>query len=123
MLLRRAGLFVMDIALLISCVYVSMELRFEMYIPYHHVETMMNALPAILAIYMGCYLFGGIYLIMWRYAGVRDVCRLCLVSMIACALSLAANAFFDMGLFRGVLIMLPFFAMIAFPADLARRFR
>ena len=74
---------------------------------------MMESLPALLAIYMGCYFFGGIYQIMWRYAGVRDVCRLCLLSAIACGLSLAANSFFNMGLFRGVLIMIPFFAMIA----------
>ncbi len=111
--LRRISLFVLDIALILSCIYISMELRFEMYIPYRHAQTMMQALPTLIAIYMGMYFFGGIYQIMWRYAGVRDVFRLCVLSAIACALTLAANSFFNLGLFRGVLIMLPFFAMIA----------
>ncbi len=111
--LRRISLFVLDIALILSCIYISMELRFEMYIPYRHAQTVMHALPALLSIYMGVYFFGGIYQIMWRYAGVRDVFRLCVLSAISCALTLAANSFFNLGLFRGVLIMLPFFAMIA----------
>ncbi len=111
--LRKISLFVLDVALILSSIYVSMELRFEMYIPYRHAQTMMQSLPALVAIYMGCYTFGGIHQIMWRYAGVRDVARLGLLSSIACALSLAANAFFNLGLFRGVLIMIPFFAMIA----------
>ncbi len=111
--LRKISMFVLDVALILSSIYVSMELRFEMYIPYNHSRTMMQALPALLTIYMGLYCFGGIYQIMWRYAGVRDVARLCLLSAIACALSLAANAFFGMGLFRGVLIMIPVFAVIA----------
>ena len=111
--LRKISLFVLDIALILSCVYISMELRFEMYIPYNHAQTMMRALPTLLGIYMGVYFFGGIYQIMWRYGGVRDVFRLCVLSAISCGLTLAANSFFNLGLFRGVLIMLPFFTMIA----------
>jgi len=111
--LRRISLCILDIALVLSCIYISMELRFEMYIPYNHAQTMMEALPVLIAVYMCCYFFGGIYQIMWRYAGVRDVARLCVLSAIACGISLAANSFFHLGLFRGVLIMLPFFAMIA----------
>ena len=111
--LRKISLLVLDVALILSCIYISMELRFEMYIPYHHAQTMMKSLPALMGMYMVCYFFGGIYQIMWRYAGVRDVARLGLLSSIACALSLAANAFFNMGLFRGVLIMIPVFAVIA----------
>ncbi|MBR5226049.1 MAG: hypothetical protein IKV90_10380, partial [Clostridia bacterium] len=97
--LRKISLFVLDVALILSSIYISMELRFEMYIPYNHAQTMMQSLPVLLAIYMGCNTFGGIYQIMWRYAGVRDVARLGLLNSIACALSLAANAFFNMGLF------------------------
>ena len=38
-------------------------------------------------------MLGGIYQIMWRYAGVRDVARLCLLSAIACGVTLALNQF------------------------------
>lgn len=111
--LRKMSLFVLDIALVLSCVYFSMELRFEMSIPARYAQTMMHALPEVLSIYMGVYFFGGIYQIMWRYGGVRDVFRLCVLSAIACALTLAVNSFFHLDLYRGVLIMLPIFATMA----------
>ena len=74
--LRKAGMFLLDIVLVILAVYLSMELRFEMYIPERHMHTMFKALPMVVVVYMACYIVGGIYQIMWRYAGVRDVARL-----------------------------------------------
>ena len=62
---------------------------------------------------MLCYAIGGIYQIMWRYAGVRDAARLSLLSAIACGLTLAANQFFGLGLFRSVLILIPLIGTIA----------
>lgn len=111
--LRKAGLFLLDIILITLSVYLSMELRFEMYIPSRHAETMIHALPLILLVYMGCYALGGVYKIMWRYAGVRDTARLCLLSAIACGITLAANQFLSLGLFRGVLILIALIATIA----------
>ena len=111
--MRKAGMFLLDLALILLSIYVSMELRFEMYIPARHIQTLMSALPLILAIYMLCYAIGGIYQIMWRYAGVRDAARLSLLSAIACGLTLAANQFFGLGLFRSVLILIPLIGTIA----------
>lgn len=113
MWLRKAGLFVLDIVLITLSVYLSMELRFEMYIPSHHAQTMIHALPVILLVYMCCYAVGGVYKIMWRYAGVRDTARLCLLSGVACAVTLAANQFLSLGLFRGVLILIALIGTIA----------
>lgn len=90
-----------------------MELRFEMYIPSRHMETMYAAMPMVVVVYMACYVLGGIYQIMWRYAGVRDVARLCLLSAIACGVTLALNQFLTLGLFRGVLILIALMATIA----------
>ena len=106
MWLRKLSLFLLDIVLITLSVYLSMELRFEMYIPSRHAQTMMNALPVIWVAYMGCYAVGGVYKIMWRYAGVRDTARLCLLSGVACVITLAANQFMNLGLFRGVLILI-----------------
>lgn len=103
-ILRKVCLIFMDMALVMVCVYLSMELRFEMAIPANHAHTMFRCMPLILAVYMACYIVGGIYKIMWRYAGVRDVMRLSVLSGIACALTLAFNQFFGLGLFRGVLV-------------------
>ena len=111
--MRKAGMFLLDLALILLSIYASMELRFEMYIPARHIQTLMSALPLILAIYMLCYAIGGIYQIMWRYAGVRDAARLSLLSAIACGLTLAANQFFGLGLFRSVLILIPLIGTIA----------
>ncbi|MDO5299197.1 MAG: nucleoside-diphosphate sugar epimerase/dehydratase [Clostridia bacterium] len=105
--LRKLGMFVLDIALIIFSIYLSMELRFEMYVPVRHAQTMRAAMPFIVCAYMACYFFGGIYQIMWRYAGVRDVARLCLLSGIAGGLTLALNQFLNLGLFRSVLIYVP----------------
>ena len=111
--LRKAGMFLLDIVLVISAVYLSMELRFEMYIPERHLHTMYQALPMVVVVYMVCYVIGGIYQIMWRYAGVRDVARLCVFSAIACGATLAINQFFGLELFRSVLILTALMAMIA----------
>ena len=110
---RKAGMFLLDIVLIVLSVYLSMELRFEMYIPSRHMETMYAALPMVVVVYMACYTLGGIYQIMWRYAGVRDVARLCLLSAIACGVTLALNQFMTLGLFRGVLILIALMATIA----------
>ena len=111
--MRKICLFVLDVVLIMFSVYLSMELRFEMYIPYRHMKTMMQAMPVVLIAYMGCYFVGGIYQIMWRYAGVRDTARLCLLSGVACAITLTANQFMNLGLFRGVLILVALIGTIA----------
>lgn len=113
MWLRKISLFILDILLITLSVYLSMELRFEMYIPTRHARTMMDALPVIWIAYMGCYVLGGVYKIMWRYAGVRDTARLCVLSAIACGLTLAANQFLNLELFRGVLILIGLIGTIA----------
>ena len=113
MWLRKISLFLLDLMLITLSVYLSMELRFEMYIPSRHAQTMMSALPVIWIAYMGCYVVGGVYKIMWRYAGVRDTARLCLLSAVACAITLAANQFLSLGLFRGVLILIALIGTIA----------
>ena len=113
MWLRKLSLFLLDMVLITLSVYLSMELRFEMYIPSRHAQTMMHAMPVIWAAYMGCYVVGGVYKIMWRYAGVRDTARLCLLSGVACVITLAANQFMSLGLFRGVLILIALIGTIA----------
>ena len=109
---RHGALAVLDAVLVILAVYVSMELRFEMYIPERHVVSMMRVLPLLVASYMLAFYLGGVYKIMWRFAGVRDLMRLFLVSAIACGFSLACNRFFNLDLFRSVLILTGLFSML-----------
>ena len=44
---RKISLFVLDMVLIALSVYLSMELRFEMYIPSRHMKTMLQAMPAV----------------------------------------------------------------------------
>ena len=111
--MRKVGMFILDIVLMCVTIYVSMELRFEMEIPYRHAQTMLRSVPLVLVIYMTAYLLGGIYRIMWRYAGVHDVARLSLLSGVACGLTLACNQFLNLGLFRGVLVFIGLLGTIA----------
>ena len=102
--LRKLSMGLVDIALIGICIYLSMELRFEMAVPVNHALTMLDSVPLIVLVYMFVYSVGGIYKIMWRYAGVRDVMRLTVLSGIACLMTLALNSFMELGLFRGVLV-------------------
>ena len=113
MWMRKVCMFLLDVVLIMVSVYLSMELRFEMYIPARHARTMISAMPIVLGAYMACYAFGGVYQIMWRYAGVRDTARLFLLSGIACGATLAANYALDLGLFRGVLILVAIIGTIS----------
>lgn len=49
---RKAGMALLDIVLIVLSVYLSMELRFEMYIPSRHMETMYAAMPMVVVVYM-----------------------------------------------------------------------
>ncbi len=111
-LLRKLGMGLVDIAMIVVSVYVSMELRFEMDIPPQHMRATLHALPLVLAIYMLCFSIGGIYRVMWRYSGVRDVMRLCVLCALACALTLACNQFMTLELFRGVLVLIGLLSII-----------
>ncbi len=113
MWMRKTGMFLLDLVLITISAYLSMELRFEMFVPQRHMKTLMSAMPVIWSAYMACYAVGGVYQIMWRYAGVRDTARLCLLSGIACGITLMANLFFNLGLFRGVLILIALIGTLA----------
>ena len=110
--MRNAALFLLDAALVLVSVYLSLELRFERNIPLRHLITAERALPFLLGSYLLCYAIGGLYRIMWRYAGVRDSARLVSLSAIACGLTLAVNKFAGLGLFRSTLILTGILATI-----------
>ena len=110
---RNVSMFLLDCAMVLLSIYLSLELRFEMYIPLRHILTMLHAIPFILVCYMSAYTIGGVYRIMWRYAGVRDMARLAGLSILACGLTLALNQFLVLGLFRSTLILTAILSTIA----------
>ena len=92
---RRILLMLLDCALIVLCFYLSIVLRYDdaatlaaqniIDTPSREavITAMTPMLIYILPIYMVVYWFGGLYEIMWEYAGMRDLARLLCLSGLA----------------------------------------
>ena len=49
---RKVGMALLDIVLILLSVYLSMELRFEMYIPTRHAQTMFSGITPLKNIFL-----------------------------------------------------------------------
>ena len=82
---RRIALMCLDCGLIVLSYLIAIMLRFDAENAYMRpgvIETMLPWLPYILLIYMIVFWFGGLYEILWEYAGVRDLAQLTLLSLI-----------------------------------------
>ena len=88
---RRILLMLLDCGLIVLCYYLAILLRFDgtdSEIPVQAlraevIRDMSPMLPYVLIIYMVVFWFGGLYEIMWEYAGMRDLARLTCLSGLA----------------------------------------
>lgn len=88
---RRILLMLLDCGLIVLCYYLAILLRFDgtdSEIPVQAlraevIRAMSLMLPYVLIIYMVVFWFGGLYEIMWEYAGMRDLARLTCLSGLA----------------------------------------
>ena len=79
-LLRRALLVLMDAAIVAFSFYFALLLRADgaveaVWWP-HNRALLYENLPWIVAVYIICFLAGGLYSVLWKYAGERDLIRL-----------------------------------------------
>ncbi len=100
-LLRRLLLFVADAWIVAFSFYLGLLLRAdgepnEQWWP-HNLALLYRNLPWIVAVYMAVFLVGGLYSILWKYAGVRDMMRLVGMVGISTALVYVGNRFFIHG--------------------------
>ena len=78
---RRALLVLLDAAIVAFSFYFALLLRAdgasneEIWWP-HNLGLLYHNLPWIVAVYLACFLAGGLYSILWKYAGERDLIRL-----------------------------------------------
>ena len=107
---RRLLLMVLDCALIAGCNYLGLLFRLdgpEAYKLPIAIANLNHNLPWMLAVYMVVFWFGGLYEIMWEYAGVRDLARLTFLSGIGTGIimlcDLAANT--NAVLYRSVLVI------------------
>ena len=79
-LLRRALLVLLDAAIVAFSFYFALLLRADGAVEAgwwpHNRALLYENLPWIVAVYIVCFLAGGLYSVLWKYAGERDLLRL-----------------------------------------------
>ncbi len=91
---RRILLMLLDCGLIVLCYYIAILLRFDgaqQYLRADVIETFMQYMPYMLLTYMVVFWFGGLYEIMWEYAGMRDLARLMCLSGLATGFIMMAD--------------------------------
>jgi len=77
---RRAFLFLVDAVIVTFSFYFALLLRADGAVEAtwwpHNRALLYHNLPWIVAVYLVCFLAGGLYSILWKYAGERDLIRL-----------------------------------------------
>ena len=80
---RKLALMALDCGLIVLCYWLAIMLRFDGGDAYKRAATISAMLPMlryVLPIYLIVFWFGGLYEIMWKYAGMRDLARLLCLS-------------------------------------------
>ena len=105
--LRRAFLVLLDAGLVAFSFYICLMLRMDGEVDVVEVQTafhnLYRNLPWMVAIYVIVFLVGGLYTILWKYAGVRDLFRLCALVGISSALVLIGNPIVHHVLYRSAI--------------------
>ena len=114
---RRILLMLLDCALIVLCFYLSIVLRYDdaatlaaqniIDTPSREavITAMTPMLIYILPIYMVVFWFGGLYEIMWEYAGMRDLAQLTLLAGLATGIVMFSDLMLRGVLYRTVLVM------------------
>ena len=104
--LRKILLALLDAALLALALYVALMLRYETYYNHEFANTFSHLVELIL-IFVAAFAIGGVYDILWRYAGVNEAIRLTVAAFSAAVAALLANQLLHWSISRPVLAMLP----------------
>jgi FlaA1/EpsC-like NDP-sugar epimerase len=106
---RRAVLFLLDMFLVFLAIELAAALRYDGSISGREFKTMhrkiMPLIPLFIGIYMTALTLGGTYVSRWRYAGTRDLARLCTVCALAAGLTVAMNYAFRWHISRMILMV------------------
>lgn len=106
---RRAVLFLLDMFLVFLAIELSTALRYDGSISGREFKLMhrkiMPLIPLFIMIYMAALTAGGTYVSRWRYAGTRDLARLCTVCALAACLTIAMNYAFRWHISRMILMV------------------
>ena len=111
--IRRCVLFVLDLCLIYLSLRVAILMRYENRVSAGTLKNIYSAVPQLLLVFGACSILGGVYDMIWRYAGAAEFARLAVVYLISTAAILALNRLAAWRISRPVLAMTGMIALLA----------
>lgn len=102
---RRGILFLLDMMFVYLSLQVAILMRYDGNVAPSMYARITGYLPEMMGVYAVCSLIGGVYEMMWRYAGAGEIMRLTIVYAVAAGCTLALNALVPWYVSRPVLMM------------------
>jgi FlaA1/EpsC-like NDP-sugar epimerase len=109
LLLRRGLLALLDSGLVAFSFYIGLLLRMDgekdPSTPLRAFAALYRNLPWMVAIYVVLFIIGGLYSILWKYAGIRDLFRLCLLVGVSSCFVLIGNQMVHGVLYQSAIVI------------------
>lgn len=102
---RRLLLFLLDMLFVCFSLQLAIAMRYEGAVSASMYGRLMSLLPEIIAVYAAVSIIGGVYDMIWRYAGAAEIMRLALVYALAAGVTLLLNRIVPWYVSRPVLVM------------------
>ena len=102
---RRLLLFLLDMLFVCFSLHLAIAMRYEGAVSASMYARLMSLLPEIIAVYAAVSIIGGVYDMIWRYAGAAEIMRLALVYALAAGVTLLLNRIVPWYVSRPVLVM------------------
>lgn len=109
---RKLVLMIIDGAIIAASFHLALNLRFQWEIPPEIGARWTENGPWMVALYLLAFALGGLYEVMWQYAGVRDLTRLAVLVAIPNALIFIINAWVIHGVLHNTVMFIS--AILAF---------
>ena len=111
--IRRCVLFILDLCLIYLSLRVAILMRYENHVSAGTLKNIYSAVPQLLLVFGACSIVGGVYDMIWRYAGAAEFARLAVVYLISTAAILALNRLATWRISRPILAMTGVIALLA----------
>ena len=111
--IRRCVLFILDLCLIYLSLRVAILMRYENHVSAGTLKNIYSAVPQLLLVFGACSIVGGVYDMIWRYAGAAEFARLAVVYLISTAAILALNRLAAWRISRPILAMTGMIALLA----------
>ena len=111
--IRRCVLFILDLCLIYLSLRIAILMRYENHVSAGTLRNIYSAVPQLLLVFGACSIVGGVYDMIWRYAGAAEFARLAVVYLISTAAILALNRLAAWRISRPILAMTGVISLLA----------